>query len=231
MKSEQNLWKHRKWAENQYHGIKGIASRDWGRLQIVLFDRFEVRTIPPNIYFEFEIFYNRIFSKLPPYECASALDFLKEEDFPQSSFCSSSFRFCSMGNKMRKTTADQLPRGSLRVSRKLPEQKNSFLRCSANLLITAGAKTRQVALQEIPSMRKSEHDRSNSLRNTSPPKSGRTPQEEPLFVALSSGATSSGNDAPERSSCGLFPPRWSKLLCGKSRPKAYKDGRHFEKFD
>jgi hypothetical protein len=25
-----------------------------------------------------------------------------------------------------------------------------------------------------------------------------------------------GNGAPERTSCGLLPPCWSKLLCGKS---------------
>jgi hypothetical protein len=52
---------------------------------------------------------------------------------------------------MHKTTADQHPRGALRVISTIPpEQKNRFLRCSAYLLNTAGAKTRQVALREIP---------------------------------------------------------------------------------
>jgi hypothetical protein len=32
----------------------------------------------------------------------------------------------------------------------------------------------------------------------------------------SAGATSSGNGAPESSSCVVFPPLWSKFLCGKS---------------
>jgi hypothetical protein len=51
---------------------------------------------------------------------------------------------------MSKIIADQHPRGALLVSRIPPEQKNGFLRCSAYLLNTAGAKTRQVALREIP---------------------------------------------------------------------------------
>jgi hypothetical protein len=33
---------------------------------------------------------------------------------------------------------------------------------------------------------------------------------------------------PLLSSCGLLPPRWSKLLCRKSRAKAHPDGRHFK---
>jgi hypothetical protein len=51
---------------------------------------------------------------------------------------------------MHKTTADQHPCGALCVSRILPKQKNWSLRCSAYLLNTAEAKTRQVALWEIP---------------------------------------------------------------------------------
>jgi hypothetical protein len=51
---------------------------------------------------------------------------------------------------MCKTTGDQHPGGALRVSRIPPEQKTIFLRCSVYLLNTVGAKTRQVALREIP---------------------------------------------------------------------------------
>jgi hypothetical protein len=51
-----------------------------------------------------------------------------------------------VGNKMREKTADQYPHGALRVS----SVKNRFPECSAYLLNTAGAKTRQVALWEIP---------------------------------------------------------------------------------
>jgi hypothetical protein len=118
---------------------------------------------------------------------------------------------------MRKTTAGQHPCGALRFS---PNQNPDRLLSG-----------------KFPSVRKSEHPRSNSLRNTPPPKSSRTPQEKPHFVALSAGAISHGNGAPERSSCGIFPPRCSKLLCGKSsssrnfRPKAHLSGRHFEKIE
>jgi hypothetical protein len=43
-------------AENEV--LKGIVSRDWGRLQMVLLDRSEVRAIPLNIYFEFKIIFS-----------------------------------------------------------------------------------------------------------------------------------------------------------------------------
>jgi hypothetical protein len=46
-----------------------------------------------------------------------------EEDFPQSSFCSGGIRFCTTGKKICKTTADQHPRGALRVYRIPLEQK------------------------------------------------------------------------------------------------------------
>jgi hypothetical protein len=50
----------------------------------------------------------------------------------------------------------------------------------------------------------SEHCRSNSLRAPPPPKSTRTPQEEPHFVALSAGATSPGNGALKRSVSAVY---------------------------
>jgi hypothetical protein len=108
---------------------------------------------------------------------------------------------------MCKTTADQHPHGALRVSRILPEQKTSFMRCSAYLLNTTGAKTIQVALREIPLSAEIQTLPKKLSLDATPPKSSRTPQEEPHFVALSAGATSCINGAPEWSSCGLFPPR------------------------
>jgi hypothetical protein len=35
--------------------FKGIVSRDWGRLQMGSLDRSEFRTIPLEVYFQFEI--------------------------------------------------------------------------------------------------------------------------------------------------------------------------------
>jgi hypothetical protein len=105
-------------------------------------------------------------------------------------------------------------------------KKTGFLRCSAYLLNTTGLIPNRLLSGKFPSLQKSEHRRSNSLWNTPPLMSRRTPQEEPHFIALSAGATSHGNGTPDRSSCGLFPPRWSKVLYaksssqGKSRPKA-----------
>jgi hypothetical protein len=109
---------------------------------------------------------------------------------------------------MRKTTADQHPRVALCVSRILLEKKKRFPEVICVHVEYSRSKNQ--------TLQKSEHRWSNSLRNTPPPKSSRTPQEEPHFVAQSTGATSCRNGTPERSSCGLFPPRWSKLLCGKS---------------
>jgi hypothetical protein len=63
------------------------------------------------------LFINQIFSKWHPSGCALALDFLLEEGFLQSSFCSGGIQFSSAGNKMRKATDDQHPCGALRVSR------------------------------------------------------------------------------------------------------------------
>jgi hypothetical protein len=73
---------------------------------------------------------------------------LRGENFPHSSFCSGGIQFFSAGNKMSKTTADQHPRGALCVSRIPQDQKNGFPRCSAYLLNTTGAKSRQVAPRE-----------------------------------------------------------------------------------
>jgi hypothetical protein len=72
---------------------------------------------------------------------------------------------------MRKTTADQHPRGALHVSRIPPEpKKNSFLRCSAYLWNTAGAKTRQVALWEIPLSAEIHHAGANCSAGNPPPR-------------------------------------------------------------
>jgi hypothetical protein len=38
--------------------IKGIVSQDWGRMQIVLLDRSEVRTIPLDVYFQSKIHFS-----------------------------------------------------------------------------------------------------------------------------------------------------------------------------
>jgi hypothetical protein len=97
---------------------------------------------------------------------------------------------------MRKTTADQHPCGALHVSRIPPEQKNGFLRCSAYLLNTAGAKPDRLLSGKFPSLRKSKHRWRNSLRSTPTPNSSRTPQKEPNSVALSARATSLGNGPP-----------------------------------
>jgi hypothetical protein len=52
--------------------FKGIVSRDWGRLQIVLLDRNEVRMILLDVYWQFSI----NFSTLRLSVCSFALDFL-----------------------------------------------------------------------------------------------------------------------------------------------------------
>jgi hypothetical protein len=41
--------------------INGTVSRDWGRLQMVLLDRYEVRTIPLDVYFFFKIHFSNKF--------------------------------------------------------------------------------------------------------------------------------------------------------------------------
>jgi hypothetical protein len=117
---------------------------------MLLLDRSEVRTIPLNVYFQFKILFSSEFFKMASIRVRLRPEFLKKEDFLQKSFCSGSIRVCSAGNKMRKTTADQHPRGALCVFRIPPEQKTGFLRFSAYLLNIARAKTRQVALRKIP---------------------------------------------------------------------------------
>jgi hypothetical protein len=109
---------------------------------------------------------------------------------------------------MRKITADQNLRGALRFSRIPAEQKNGFLRCSVYLLNITSKPERLLS------------SLSNYLWNNPPPKSSRTPQEEPHFVTW---ANSYGNGAPEWSSCGLFPPRWSKLLWENPPPSRDPD--------
>jgi hypothetical protein len=90
------------------------------------------------------------------------------------------------------------PHGALREQIPL-SQKKAVSSGALRISNTARANTRQFALQEIllsaeiripPVQFSPEHP---------PPKSSRIPQEKPLL-----------------SSCRLLPPRWSKLLCGKS---------------
>jgi hypothetical protein len=42
------------WNIKKAWNIKGIVSRNWGRMQMVLLDRFEVCKIPLNFYFKFK---------------------------------------------------------------------------------------------------------------------------------------------------------------------------------
>jgi hypothetical protein len=133
------------------------------------------------------------------------------EDFPRSSFCSGDFALgeikCARNNE---TAADQYRRGALRVSGiRIPEVLCISVEFGWSKNPT-GCSPGNSPLCRNP------NTAGATLWNTPPPKNSRTPQEEPHFVALSDGATSCGNSAPERSSCGLFPPHWSKLLCGKS---------------
>jgi hypothetical protein len=94
--------------------------------------------------------------------------------------------------------AEQNTHVVLCVNRILPEQKNSFLRCSVYFEYRR-CKTRLFALREIPLSAELRILLEHLSSKHPPPSSSRTPQEQPLL-----------------SSCSLLPPQWSKLLCGKS---------------
>jgi hypothetical protein len=65
------------WNIKKAWNIKGIVSRNWGRMQMVLLDRFEVCKIPLNFYFKFKFHFKLdFFSKWHLSEYALALDFL-----------------------------------------------------------------------------------------------------------------------------------------------------------
>jgi hypothetical protein len=145
--------------------LKGIVFRDWGRLLMMFLDRSKVRTIPLDSYFSFKFILNSNFFKLSFVRVRFSPGFPLGGWFP----------------------AEQNTHVELCVNRIPPEQKNGFLRCSA---CTAGAKTRQFALQEIPLSAEIRIPPEQFSPEHPPPKSSRPPMEEPHFVALSAGATS-----------------------------------------
>jgi hypothetical protein len=86
---------------------------------------------------------------------------------------------------------------------------------------TTGAKPDSLLPRKFPSLRSSDYRRSNSLRNI-------LLQRALEFRSRSLILLRYLPEQPLLSSCGLVPPRWSKLLCGKFRAKVHPDGRHFE---
>jgi hypothetical protein len=69
--------------------LKGIVSRDWETVQMVLLDRSEVCMITLNVYFSFKLNFDfYVIFKWHPPGCALALDCFHLKDFPQSIFCS-----------------------------------------------------------------------------------------------------------------------------------------------
>jgi hypothetical protein len=85
--------------------------------------------------------------------------------------------------------AEQNTHVVLCVNRIPQEQTNDFLR-SLRISNTAGAKTRQLALREIPISAEIRIPPEQFSLEHPPPNCSRTSQEEPHFVALSAGATS-----------------------------------------
>jgi hypothetical protein len=98
---------------------------------------------------------------------------------------------------MCKTTADQHPHGALCVSRIPSEQRNRFPEVLC-----------------VPVEYRWSKNQTGCSPQNSPVRGN--PNSGATFCRAVPGTTSHGNGAPERRSCGLFPPRWSKLLCGKS---------------
>jgi hypothetical protein len=90
---------------------------------------------------------------------------------------------------------------------------------------SAGAKPDSLLPGKFPSLRSSEYRRSNSLLNI-------LLQQALEFRRRSLILSRYPPEQPLLSSCGLVPPRRSKLLRGKSskrksRAKVHPDGRHF----
>jgi hypothetical protein len=145
------------------------------------------------------------------------VDFLLKEDFPKSSFCSSGIRFggflvsyISSVATLTMTTGKCAKRyrnirGALRISNTAGAKGWQEITFSAEFRIPPEQLLRNILLQQALEFRR----RNLTLL--------RYPPEQPLL-----------------SSCGLVPPRQSKLLCRKSsskrksRAKVHPGGSHFE---
>jgi hypothetical protein len=162
-----------------------------------------------------------------------------EEDFPQSSFCSCGIRFggflvryISSVATLTMTTGKCAKYTWYYAYFEYRRSKNLTVCSPGNSLLcgvpnTGRAKPDSLLPGKFPSLQSYEYRWSNSLRNILLQRALefrrrslillRYPPEQPLL-----------------SSCGLVPPRRSKLLCGKSsskrksRAKVHPDGHHFE---
>jgi hypothetical protein len=113
------------------------------------------------------------------------------------------------------------------VNRIPPEQKNWFPEVLCVFRIPLEQKPDSLLPGKFPSLRSSEYLRSNSLRNTLLQRALEFRRKSLILLRYPP-------EQPLLSSCGLIPPRRSKLLCGKSsskrksKAKVHPDGRHFE---
>jgi hypothetical protein len=95
------------------------------------------------------------------------------------------------------------------VNRIPPEQKKRFPEVLCVFQIPPEQKPDSLLSGKFQSLRDSEYRRSNYLRNT-------LLQRALEFRRWSLILLCCPPEQPLLSSCGLLPPRWSKLLCGKS---------------